>query len=147
MLFGLESTAASAAPPTTQFMVGRCYYQGNPIQQRPTEVYYGCDGTGILKNMTWTEWDARGANGSGRSDETDCLPDCASGGRYQFPIVVHADNPITPTGPACPAGVQFYSDLLVAYPDETPPWLQPNGPDVTQYHGMPAVHYDDTPNC
>ena len=70
---------------------------------------------------------AIGANGTGTSDETDCLPDCSRGRRYQFPIVVRAENPITPSGPSCPGGVQFYSDLLVAYPNATPPWLQPNG--------------------
>lgn len=147
VLLDLATTAASAAPSTAHFVIGRCYYPGDPIQERPAEAYYGCDGTGIMQNMTWTAWDAHGANGTGTSDETDCLPDCASGRRYQFPIVVHADNPITPTGPSCPGGVQFYSDLLVAYPNATPPGLQPNGLDVTQYQGMPAVRYDDTPNC
>jgi hypothetical protein len=146
VVYAMVSTAfplAGADPP--RYMFGRCYIGGEPVQERPVQVAYGCDGTGILQSMTWTAWGADGADGTGTDNTTDCVPNCAAGQRYINPVVVHAWNPRSPTDPGCPAGVQFYADFVIAYPKGTPPGMaartSSSDSEPAQYQGMPAIHY------
>lgn len=64
------------------------------------------------------------------------------------PIVVHAWNPKPAEAAGCPAGVQFYSGITIAYPEGVPPWIQPGttwdtGTDFVTVDDMPAVHFSD----
>jgi hypothetical protein len=138
----------ATAEPATAYMIGRCYDPSQSVQERPAEVVYGCDSTGVMKDMAWTSWGADGAQGTGTDDSVECQPYCAVGEHLVNPIVVHAWNPASPTEPGCPADVQFYRDITIAYPKDVPPWVKPGttwGDDTEfiEIDGMPAVHYFD----
>lgn len=142
------SPAEANPSDTTAYMFGRCYDPGQPIQERPQRVVYGCDSTNVMENMTWSAWGADGARGTGTDDAVECKPNCAEGQHLFNPIVVHAWNASPADQPGCPDNVQFYSDFTVAYPKGVPPWVIPGttwGSDVEFIYvdGMPAVHYFD----
>jgi hypothetical protein len=96
---------------------------------------------------------ANGAKGTGTDSSIECQPNCANGTRLTNPIAVHAWNPVLPNGVGCQAGVQFYSDMTIAYPKGIPPWITPGttwspGTEFVTVDGMPAVHFSDLkPNC
>ena len=58
-----------------------------------------------------------------------------------------------PNDIGCPSGVQYYSDLTIAYPKGVPPWITPGttwspGTEFVTVDGMPAVHFSDlVPGC
>jgi len=147
-LLGNTAPIAGAETGTVSYMIGRCYDPSQPVTEKPATVLYNCDGTSTMENMTWTAWGADGATGTGIDNSVECKPDCAQGPRLVNPIVVHAWNPKAPSEIGCPAGVQFYSDLTVAYPKGVPPWVQPGSTwsdsvAYTTIDGMPAVHFTD----
>lgn len=140
------SPPAQAEP--TAIMIAKCLDAGQPVEERPATVVYNCDDTGILRNMTWTSWGADGANGTGTDYSIECKPNCAEGPMLVNPVVVHAWNPKAPEGTGCPAGVQFYSDITIAYPEGVPPWIKPGttwdvGTDFVTVDGVPAVHFSN----
>lgn len=137
----------AAAEPVT-YMIGKCFDPSQAVEERPATVIYNCDDTGIMKDMTWTSWGIDGANGTGVDSSVECKPNCAQGPTLVNPIVVHAWNPLPPTATGCPAGVQFYSDITIAYPEGAPPWIIPGttwdtGTDFVEVDGMPAVHFSE----
>ena len=139
--------AASAQPPATQ-QFAFCYDPTQPGVERPPTVVYGCDHSSVMENMTWTAWGADGATGTGIDNAVECQPNCAQGRRLSNPIVVHAWNPAPAEQPGCPAGVEFYRDVTVAYPAGVPPWVQPGTSwteDVSYLFvdGLPAVHFSN----
>ena len=145
---GPQAAAAPPAPGATAYLIGNCYDPSQPVEERPTEVVYNCDQTGVMEGMTWTAWGPDGADGTGTDNSVECQPNCAVGERLINPIVVHAWNPMPPAEPGCPAGVQFYTDLVIAYPNDAPPWIKPGttwsaGTEFIEYNGMPAVHFFD----
>lgn len=147
-LLGSTAPVAAADPGAATYMIGRCYDPSQPLSEKPATVVYNCDSTSIMENMTWTSWGADGANGTGTDNSVECKPDCAQGPHLMNPIVVHAWNPKSPKETGCPAGVQFYTDLTVAYPKGVPPWVKPGSTwsDTVAYttiDGMPAVHFTD----
>lgn len=137
-------TAASEPPVVYQFAA--CYDPTHPVLEKPSTVVYGCDHTSVMEDMTWTAWGADGATGTGVDNAIECKPNCAQGPRLLNPIIVHAWNPAPAEKPGCPAGVEFYRDFTVAYPESVPPWVQPGTSwteDVSYLFvdGMPAVHF------
>lgn len=150
------SAVASADPAGqdgTVFAIGKCYDPSQGPVQRPASFDYNCNTTGVMKDMTWTAWDADGARGNGTDSSVECQPNCAQGTTLVNPIVVHAWNPVASPSPACPQDVKFYSDLTIAYPKGAPPWIKPGttwspGTDFVTVDNMPAVHFSDlTPTC
>lgn len=130
------------------YLIGRCYDPAQPAEQRPEQILYNCDGTGTMREMTWSQWDTAGARGTGIDESVECHPDCAEGTHLTNPIVVHAWNPRPADDDRCPADVQFYSDITIAYPEGVPPWIVPgtawdDGTDFVTVDGMPAVHFSD----
>jgi hypothetical protein len=154
-LFG--APAIASADPAEQgdavFAIGKCYNPSQPPPQRPDSFAYNCDATGVMQDMTWSSWGPDGAHGTGTDSAVECQPNCAEGARLLNPIVVHAWNAVAPTSPDCPPGVQFYSDMTIAYPQGVPPWIQPGtswspGTDFVTVDGMPAVHFSGArPGC
>jgi hypothetical protein len=153
----LGAPALATADPAGQgdavFAIGKCYDPSQPPLQRPGSFAYNCDTTGVMEQMTWSAWGVDGAQGTGTDSAIECKPSCAEGTRLFNPIVVHAWNPVTPPSPACPPGVQFYSDMTIAYPQGVPPWIQPGstwspGTEFVTVDDMPAVHFSGlTPTC
>ena len=142
---GAEPDAAPADG-TATYLIGKCWNPSDPVVERPSQVVYNCDSTSILENMTWLSWGPDGAIGSGMDNSVDCQPDCAQGPHLYNPSIIHAWNPAPPTKVGCPADLQFYTDLTVAYPLGAPPWITPGtrwspDTDFIEIDGMPAVHY------
>lgn len=152
MLSAVPASAEPVAPDSGTILenevyaIGMCYDPAHPLPQRPEVFDYNCDKTGVLQDMTWTEWGPDGARGTGTDNAIECQPNCAEGRRLLNPVVVHAWNPQPSESPTCPANARFYSDLTIAYPHEAPPWIAPGsewapGTDFTTVDGMPAVHF------
>jgi hypothetical protein len=145
--------AADPQPLPTTYAIAKCITAEQPAQPEPVRFDYNCDGTGVLKDMVWTSWDADGANGTGMDDSLECQPNCAQGTRLKNPVVVHAWNPQPAADAHCPRKFLFYADMTIAYPDGVPPWIQPDttwddGTDFVTVDGMPAVHFSDmVPSC
>jgi hypothetical protein len=143
------SPSAAADPPapgSTAYLIGACYDPSQPVQEQPTTIVYGCDNSSVMQDMTWTSWGADGATGTGIDNAVECQPNCAQGRRLSNPILVHAWNPLPPNESGCPAGVDFYTDYTVAYPEGVPPWVKPgttwtDGVDYIYLDGLPAVHF------
>ncbi|RDH76429.1 hypothetical protein DVS77_22060 [Mycolicibacterium moriokaense] len=154
-VFGASATAAAdpAEQDATTYLIGKCYDPSQPPVQRPESFAYNCDNTGVMADMTWTEWGADGARGTGTDRSVECQPSCAEGATLVNPILVHAWNPVTAPSPACPPDVKFYTDMTIAYPAGVPPWITPGatwspGTDFVTIGGLPTVHYSQlTPTC
>jgi hypothetical protein len=140
---GFLSVPGVAQPPRSigPIIVARCWHPGSNLSERPSDVEFGCDGTGELQNMNWTSWGPAGADGTGTAVETNCVPSCAEGQRVRYPAVVHAEGVmIAPT--SCRADFSYYSTLVIAYPQRSSAW-----PTNSTYKGMPANQYGDAPQC
>jgi hypothetical protein len=154
-VFGASATAS--ADPVEQdsstYAIGKCYDASQPPVQRPASFEYNCNNTGVMQDMTWSAWGSDGAHGSGTDSSVECQPNCAQGATLTNPIVVHAWNPVPSPSTACPQDVKFYTDLTIAYPKGSPPWIKPDttwspGTDFVTVDGMPAVHFSElTPTC
>lgn len=145
---GAEPTEQSATHPAPVYMIGACFDMSEPIEERPERIVYNCDGSAAMEEMTWSSWGPDGAVGTGTDNAVECKPNCAEGTHLLNPIVVHAWNPRPAEDERCPAGVQFYSDLSIAYPHGVPPWIVPGitwaeGVDFVTIDGMPGVHWSD----
>lgn len=133
---------------TITYLIGKCWDPSQPVTVQPTQVKYNCDGTSVMENMQWTSWGPDGAIGTGTDNSVQCQPNCAMGPRLINPIVVRAWNPRPATDEGCPANLQFYSDITVAYPQGVPPWIRPGeqwSPDTSfiTVDNMPAVYFVD----
>jgi hypothetical protein len=153
MIVTPASAAADPQPATSNYAIGKCVDPDQPAQQRPARFDYNCDGTGVMADMKWTSWNGDGAEGTGTDSSVECKPNCAQGARLTNPIVVHAWNPLPGSSAACPQGIDFYSDMTIAYPKTAPPWITPGttwdvGTEFVTVDGMPAVHFSGLrPNC
>jgi hypothetical protein len=149
----MPSTALAEPPSSTVFAIGKCVDPSQPVPQQPTKFDYNCDGTGVMQDISWTSWGVDGATGTGTDASIWCQPNCAEGPLLTNPIVVRAWNPLSPSSSQCPAGVKFYSDLTIAYPEGVPPWIKPgtrwdDGTEFVTIDGLPAVRFSGlTPNC
>jgi len=47
---------------------------------------------------------------------------------------------VAPGTSGCPKGIQFYSDVMVAFPAATPDTAEAKITNA-QYNGVPAIHY------
>ena len=151
----LHPATAIAEPPPADavYAIGMCYDTENPLPQRPAVFDYNCDGTGLLHDMVWSNWDAQGATGTGLDTSVECQPNCAEGATLTNPVVVHAWNPLPSTSPLCAPYARFYADMTIAYPEAVPPWIVPGtrwypGTDFVLVDGIPAVHFSGlTSSC
>jgi hypothetical protein len=128
------------------FAIPGCYDSADPPVERPVRlVVTGCNSVGTaLQDMSWTSWEAQGADGTGVAVFKICRPDCATGYQLTDQVVAHAWNPQpAPPDSGCPAGLQVFADLILAFPKGVPP---PAANQMnTQYDEMPAVHYTNYP--
>ena len=58
---------------------------------RPSTLDVATDAA--LEDLRWDRWDARGAEGSGTLSVRDCDPNCASGGKDDYPARVRLSAP------------------------------------------------------
>lgn len=140
--------AADPQPAQTTYAIGKCVTAQQPAQAEPARFDYNCDNTGVLQNMTWTQWGYDGAEGTGEDASVECQPNCAQGTTLTNKVIVRAWNPKQERNSECPPGVAFYRDMTIAYPEGVPPWINPGtnwdeGTDFVEVDGMPAVHFSN----
>jgi serine/threonine-protein kinase len=131
---------AVAAPP--RFALPACYGSDTPPTERPDQVgFQTCaDGSKDLTDLKWSSWGPRGADATGIYSHQVCEPNCAAGHRVSFQAVIHADEPQAAAPESgCPADTKFYSNLVVAFPNNVPDHA--DSPTNMRYQGMPAVVY------
>src|SRR5262249_29316334 len=139
------SSSTKAPPQATSFAIPGCYGRSVQPSARPTKLnILGCASVAVaLQDMSWTSWDPRGADGNGTAVFKVCEPNCAQGYQLTDPVAVHAWNPQPPRKDSgCPAGLDVFSDMILAFPKDVPP--RDVSKITTQYNGMPAVHYENS---
>jgi hypothetical protein len=119
-------TATTSSAKAFGYAIPGCYppNKTGADQNRPTQVVLqGCMSNGLwLEGMTWSTWGPDGADGTGTIAANTCEVNCASGPVVKNPVVVHAQNPQpAPQRSHCPADVQFYSQVVLAFPNGSPP--------------------------
>jgi hypothetical protein len=136
--FGIA--AASAQP--SIYALPACYGGDTQPMERPTQAQFQtcADGSKELGDLKWTSFGPDGADGTGTYSYQVCEPNCAAGHRVFFPAVVHADEPLPQApGAGCPADTMFYSNLVIAYPNDVP-GADGGGPNM-RFRGLPATLY------
>lgn len=154
------TTTAQQSPerfriPGTRYAFPASYSAWSPAQERPAALNFE-HRFHELANLSWTSWGPDGAEGTGdETVQTGCTPDCASGPRYTNPVRIRASNPQVPSqDTGCPADVQYYTDVVIAYPTTVPPhepsWSSVDGSAVewTTDSGLTGAHYSSwKPEC
>lgn len=96
------------------------------LVHRPACTSPGCplsgDGTAILDKMTWSEWSATEAVGTGIYKLDGCNPNCAAGPEYPVPTVVTLSDPVKVCSSS---GTRFvWTRATFRFPDGLPRALQ-----------------------
>ena len=93
------------------------------MKTEPPQIIVTGDGSGFVKDLTWTGWGAEGATGSGTLEVNNCDPDCAGGTDTPYSATVTLSDLTSYAG-----GKQAYADMTVS---------APGSPYGTQsYHGL-----------
>ena len=134
LTFLIGAPSAAAAP--AMFSLPGCI-SATTAQRPQIFVLAGCMQNGLwLTDMTWSSWGSDGADGTGTLNVNTCEYGCADRRSHvTAPVVVHATRPAPTSVKGCPAGVQVYGDVTLAFPHGVPA-------DVTAkstYEGMPAT--------
>ena len=127
----------TSAPPSragslTQFKVCispalTCTGSGGPARMKtePTQIVTTGDGSGYVKNLTWSAWGNAQAVGTGVLEVDDCNPNCASGTFTGYPATItlsglspfgngkHAYSVMTISAPAAPSPREAFTAGLV----------------------------------
>ena len=86
------------------------------MQTEPVQITTTGDGSGFVKNLTWSSWGQPTATGTGLLEIDNCSPNCAQGTFTGYPATV------TLTGlTAYGTGLQGYADMTVAAPSSPEP--------------------------
>jgi hypothetical protein len=81
---------------------------------RPVSYVQACgDGNSWLGHMKWQSWQSATAHGSGIQAVNDCVPDCAQGTFYYFPVQVKLWRPEALSGQT---GGQYFSRMTETFP-------------------------------
>ncbi len=64
------------------------YHGAAEMKVQPTQIVNSADGSGYVKNLTWSGWGSATARGSGILEIDNCEPDCASGTYSGYPATV-----------------------------------------------------------
>lgn len=137
-------TSAAAPPPVQSFALPGCT-KGGAAAIKPDLVKPTCNRQHWIEGLTWTEWGANGAAGTGIEEHSGCDPSCAEGEISRNRVQVLFTGKISaPVGSGCPSDLVFYSQMVVAYPDRTavPFELGPTYAVTTRYNGLPAIRYN-----
>jgi hypothetical protein len=140
---GTAATARPAAATIQAWPGGTDVYLAESQDPRGTSVHEprcatGCplsgDGTIVLWDMTWSQWDGAEAVGAGTEKIESCNPDCASGGQYSVKVGVTFTQPVKDCGDG---GIYFWTHAAFTWPAGLPAALRGgNGPinpwDFTQ---------------
>ena len=112
-----SAPAPSASPTTTQALPAADFTVcTNPVvscadamRTEPTSIEISADGSGYVSGITWSDWGAASANGTGTLNVDNCVPNCAQGTFTGYPATISVWQP-TPYG----NGLQAYAMMVVA---------------------------------
>jgi hypothetical protein len=104
------SPAGAQAPEVT--LPSECHDQ----EVAPVSVVITCADTGfIAQDLLWTNWGADRATATGIASVKTCDPDCATGGREEYPVTLVAEQLR-----ACDDGEPQYTGVIYRFPAESP---------------------------
>lgn len=100
----------------------------------PSSVVLACgDGGFIAEDLVWTDWGTARATASGTASVKTCDPNCAQGGREQYPVTLTADRLQD-----CDHGRPQYTRVTYAFPERSPfPPGSPGADDPTYRFACP----------
>lgn len=102
--------AASAAPSP---VIVDCTGKG---VTKPKEIVIACADAGVLiTKITWKEWNANRARGTGVLAWNPCLPDCASSTAVTYPVVLTLGGLAS-----APGEPDVFSQVRMTYPKGGP---------------------------
>ena len=81
------------------------------MKTEPTQIVTTGDGSGYVKNLTWSGWGSATATGAGILELDNCNPNCAQGTFTGYPATVTLSG-LTGFG----QGEQAYSVVVVSAP-------------------------------
>ena len=116
LLAGALAVASLAVPAQAQTpnatLPSRCHDQ----QVAPARVIITCgDGGVIAHDLVWSNWGAEQAHATGQFSVNTCDPDCASGGREEYPVELTAERLRD-----CDYGKPQYTRVIYGFPAESP---------------------------
>jgi len=123
-----HATTSPAATPLRAVTVctfpavpGNCTgsYVGTGMKVQPTQIVTSADGSGYVKDITWSGWGKATATGVGTLEVDNCTPNCAQGTYTGYPSTVTVSS-LSPYG----SDAEAYSEMVVSaptspYPPET----------------------------
>ena len=115
------SASAPAAAGRQQAMAVTAPAAGVPVvvdcaghaQTRPGQYVLACaDGNAYLARLQWATWGSSAAFADGISTFNDCVPNCVSGHRHSFPVLVALWRAEPRPGHA---GERYFTQLTIIY--------------------------------
>jgi hypothetical protein len=90
-IFAIQSAQSPEIAPTpAEIFTWDCEYP----TQKPEAITFTCaDGNMYVDEITWSQWSADGARGTGTYNVNDCEPDCADGTMLRGPVTITLSNP------------------------------------------------------
>jgi serine/threonine protein kinase len=89
---------------------------GKYMKTEPAQIVTAADGSGYMKDITWTNWGKPTATGSGMLEIDDCNPDCASGTFTGYPATMTVSG-LVPYS----SGLEAYSSMMLDAPTAPDP--------------------------
>ena len=89
------------------------------MKVQPTQIVTTGDGSGYVKDITWSGWGNAAATGIGTLEADNCTPNCAQGTYTGYPATVTASG-LSPYD----SNAEAYSEMVITaptspYPPET----------------------------
>jgi hypothetical protein len=83
------------------------------MEVRPTTITDSGDGTGVVKDLVWSNWGSAQATATGTQEVNDCNPNCAQGTYTGYAATVTLAG-LTPYG----TGLEAYSTIVIQSPGD-----------------------------
>ena len=113
---------ASASPSSSLIAVTVCTFPADGcnlpgaaqyMEVRPTTITDSGDGTGVVKDLVWSNWGSAQATATGTQEVNDCNPNCAQGTYTGYAATVTLAG-LTPYG----TGLEAYSTIVIQSPGD-----------------------------
>jgi serine/threonine protein kinase len=117
-----SSPPASASPSSSLIAVTVCAFPADGcnlpgaaqyMEVRPTTITDSGDGTGVVKDLVWSNWGSAQATATGTQEVNDCNPNCAQGTYTGYAATVTLAG-LTPYG----TGLEAYSTIVIQSPGD-----------------------------
>ncbi|WP_067824854.1 hypothetical protein [Nocardia inohanensis] len=90
-----DDSSAAASATTTVAALPRIKNCVSQPESRPSQLTITCaDGNLSVSGLTWSDWNADAAHGSGIENSNTCEPSCADGEQRAVPAAVTLSKPV-----------------------------------------------------